>query len=176
MVFKSNRHFSGLILLDSFGHLALWASPSSLKPGFSEKTFSLLFRNPLTHLHPQPLSECWSCLGHHPLFSPVFHWPVLPSSSNLRCGLQLPPANLCSYLLTSPECQDCFSSCLWVSPVGWSKDSSIKHVPNQSPLTPFPLRSNIFPFLVNGITICQAVHVVRTSESAFTHPRLDSKF
>lgn len=122
MIFKSNGLFSGLILLDSFEHLALLATPSFLKHGFPEKTFLILFQNPLAlslSLAPSapPLN-----IGVAHVTIPYFLFFSLTCSPYFLClpnGLQLPTARLYSQLLTSPELQDSVSSCLWVSVSSW---------------------------------------------------------
>lgn len=170
MTFKSNGLFSGLILLDPFEDFTQLTIPSSLDPALPGKTFLIISQNPLALFlslaplsHPTPSTLEFLMLP-STLFL-FFQRLVLTSFSNLNSGVQL---GMPAFLTTNfPVLHDCLSSCLWVSLVGWAKDFSIEHVQNQTHLTP-PHQSNLFPLLVNRVTITLTVQAVRISESSLT--------
>lgn len=93
-MFRLNGFSSSLILLESFENLALLITRSSLKPGFPEKMFLILFQNPLAlFLSLAPLSQPFPEMPSSVLSVLFSHSLGFPSSSALHSGPQLPLAS-----------------------------------------------------------------------------------
>lgn len=114
--------------------LRMWPTLYSLKPAFPEKTFLILFQN--------PLALCFICysISAHPLNTGVPHVTILcflffpwicplwflQSALGFNCHQQ----TLYAKPLTSPALHDCLFQLSLVSVVGWLRDSSTNHAQN----------------------------------------------